>query len=70
MEINFKKYRIKLYKKNKIKKVIEMYDTYENIREALINKTILFESRKGLWFEVIYLKDYDKAQVELLDKGE
>ena len=61
--MKLKKYSIWLYKKNKLKKIVDIYDTYEHIREALINKVIVFENKEGFYLNVIYLKDYDEARV-------
>lgn len=61
--IDFKKYRIEMYKRNKLKKTIVLLDTYKNVREGILNKVIIFENREGKYLDVYYLKDYDNIKV-------
>ena len=61
--INWKKYRIVMYKNGKRKNMLEMYGKYEDIEKGVLNKAIVFKNQNGLYLDVHFLSNYDRIEV-------
>jgi hypothetical protein len=62
--IDFKRYFIKIYRKGKIIKTVDLYSTYEDIEKGALNKAVVLKNQDGYYLDIHFFDKADRFEIE------